>query len=84
MPTVDHYRSTLRDRGFCLRSKHVWLVQIKLSNGQPLSRTFCRLTGDRVRIDGVTLSVDNPLVTTRRKGSLFFGIYEIAERYLAT
>jgi FkbM family methyltransferase len=29
------------------------------------------------------LSVDNPLVTTRHKGSLFFGIYENAERDLA-
>ena len=35
-------------------------------------------------VQGVKLNVDNPLVTTRHKGSMFFGIYENAERELAT
>lgn len=49
------------------------------------NRFFGRLVelrGNRVTIQGVKLYVDNPLVTTRHKGSLFFGIYENAEREL--
>lgn len=40
------------------------------------------LTGNTVRLDDITLSVDNPLVTTRHKSTLYFGIYEVGEREL--
>ncbi|MGY3602742.1 MULTISPECIES: FkbM family methyltransferase [unclassified Bradyrhizobium] len=40
------------------------------------------LTGNHVWIDGVKLSVDNPLVMTRHKSTLFFQIYEIKVRAL--
>src|SRR5664279_318989 len=41
------------------------------------------LSGNKITVQGITLAVDNPLVTTRHKSSLYFGIYEIAERELA-
>ncbi len=37
------------------------------------------LFGNRVKAHGVMISVDNPLVTTRQKSTLFFGIYETPE-----
>lgn len=37
------------------------------------------LTGNRVRMHGLRFDVDNPLVSIRYKGTLFFGRYEIEE-----
>ena len=41
------------------------------------------LSGNKINMQGVTLCVDNPLVSTRHKSSLYFGIYEIGEREFA-
>lgn len=41
------------------------------------------LTGNRIRLHGLTFNVDNPLVSTRHKSTLFFGRYEVDELELA-
>jgi FkbM family methyltransferase len=41
-----------------------------------------RCLGDQVRIDGMRFSLDNPLISCRHKSTVFFGIYEQAERKL--
>ena len=43
---------------------------------------YIELTGNIVYLDGVELTVKNPLVTTRHKSTIYFGIYEVGEREL--
>jgi FkbM family methyltransferase len=38
------------------------------------------LTGNRVRIEGMTFSLDSPLIATPLKSTIFFGLHEVDER----
>ena len=41
------------------------------------------LGGNHVKLHGLDVSVDNPLISTRHKSTLYFGLYETAEIELA-
>jgi hypothetical protein len=43
---------------------------------------FVELSGNKIRLDEITLLVDNPLIKTVDKGPMFFGVYERGERNL--
>jgi FkbM family methyltransferase len=40
---------------------------------------YVELRGNRVRLPGVSIPVDNPLITTPQKSTLYFGLYELNE-----
>jgi len=81
---LAHYRSRIAERGLqkIIRNRlHWYKVWFQMDNWW-VGRLI-ELTGNTIKVDGVTLSVDNPQVLTMHKSSLYFGIYEIAERELA-
>jgi FkbM family methyltransferase len=81
---LTHYRQKIAEKGLggIIAGRWRWYkLAFKMDNWAV--GKFVELSGNRVRIEGVTLSVDNPLVTTRHKGSLYFGIYENFERELS-
>jgi FkbM family methyltransferase len=84
MKSLGHYRQKLRDRGpieiIAGRLRWYWL-EFQLNNWW--IGKIVELSGNTIRIDDVTLSVDNPLITTEHKSALYFGIYEIGERELS-
>jgi FkbM family methyltransferase len=83
MKPFAHYHQKFRERGIgqliAGRFRWYWL-ELRLNNW--LIGRLVELTGNRIRLDGVTLSVDNPLIGTPDKSTLFFGIYEVDEREL--
>jgi FkbM family methyltransferase len=84
MKQVAHYRQKLAQKGLleiiagCLS----WCKQSFQVDNWFIGRLI-ELTGNHVWVDGVKLSVDNPLVMTRHKSTLFFQIYEVKVRALA-
>lgn len=81
--TLAHYRAKLRDRGFIdlLVSRLRWYkLRFQLDNW--MIGRLVELFGNRVTIDGILLDIDNPLISTPQKSTLYFGIYEIGEREL--
>jgi len=85
MQPISHYRQKFRERGLASiiygRMKR-YKQRILMDNW--FVGKFVELTGNRVKLQNVILFVDNPLVTTRHKGLLFFGKYEEAGRELCT
>ena len=83
MRSLAHYKAKLVEKGLSglIRDRYRWYKFAFQMDNWFFGR-LVELLGNRVRIQGVRLYVDNPLVTTRHKGSLFFGIYENAEREL--
>jgi FkbM family methyltransferase len=83
MKSLVHYRAKLRDRGVgeLIAGRLRWYQQSLQIDNWWIGR-YVELTGNRVDLDGVTLSLDNPLVTTRHKSTIYFGIYEVGERQL--
>ena len=84
MNTLAHYRQKLAEKGFSgiIAGRWRWYKQSFQMDNWVIGRLI-ELSGNKISIQGVTLSVDNPLVTTRHKSSMYFGIYEISERKLA-
>lgn len=80
---LSHYRQKLRDRGLVeiIVGRWRWYKQSFQMDNWFVGR-LVELAGNRISIDGVILAVDNPLVTTRHKGNIYFGIYETEERRL--
>jgi FkbM family methyltransferase len=78
------YRSKLRQKGLrvIVRDRLRW-YRLRFEMDNWLVGKAVELTGNRVRMHGLKFSVDNPLVTTRHKSTLFFGRYEIDEVELA-
>ena len=74
------YRSKLRQKGLrvFLRDRLRW-YRLRFEMDNWLVGKAVELAGNRVRMHGLKFSVDNPLVTTRHKSTLFFGRYEIDE-----
>jgi FkbM family methyltransferase len=85
MKSVAHYRRTLKERGIgeILIGRLRWYKQ-RFQMDNLLIGKLVEALGNRIKLDGSTICVDNPLVSTRHKSSMFFGIYEGAERELAT
>jgi FkbM family methyltransferase len=79
-----YYREKLRQKGIreIVAGRLRWYKQcFQMDNW--LVGKYVELTGNMIEIDGIRIAVDNNLVTTRHKSSLYFGIYEIAERELS-
>jgi len=81
---LSHYRQKLTEKGISgiIVGRWRWYKQAFEMDNWVIGKLI-ELSGNKVTVDGITLSVDNPLVTTRHKSSLYFGIYEIPERELA-
>jgi len=79
-----HYRSKLRQKGLkaIVRDRLRW-YRLRFEMDNWLIGRAVELTGNRVRLHGLTFSVDNPLITTPHKSTLFFGHYEVEEIELA-
>lgn len=84
MKTITHYQRKLSERGvgsiIAGRLRWYWL-EFQLNNW--VIGRLVELAGNKIKLDGVTLSVDNPLIGTPDKSTLFFGIYEVGERELS-
>jgi FkbM family methyltransferase len=79
-----HYRTKLRQKGIkaIVRDRLRW-YRLRLEMDNWLVGKAVELTSNTVRMHGLKFSVDNPLVTTRHKSTLFFGRYEVEEVALA-
>ena len=62
-----------------IRRRLGWYVfRFKMDN--PIIGWLIGVTGNRVQLNGITVKVDNPLIQTRHKSTIFFGLYELPER----
>jgi FkbM family methyltransferase len=87
---ISHYMKQLKERGikdiiavrwrFYVDRWRWHVLEFKRDNW--LAGKLVELGGNTVSLQGIQLSVNNPLVTTRHKGTIFFGIYEMHEREL--
>jgi FkbM family methyltransferase len=84
LKSLTHYQRRLADKGVggIIASRWRWYKQSFQMNNWLIGRLI-ELTGNKITVDGVTLCVDNPQIMTMHKSSIYFGIYEIAERDLA-
>jgi FkbM family methyltransferase len=84
MKSFSHYHQKLAEKGIAeiIAGRLRWYKQSFQMNNWVIGKLI-ELSGNKINIQGITLSVDNPLVTTPHKSSLYFGIYEISERRLA-
>jgi len=55
-----------------------WLDRSGL-HGRSVIGRLVEVCGDRVTLEGLTFSVDNPLITAREKGLLYLGLHESRE-----
>jgi FkbM family methyltransferase len=56
-----------------------WYVR-RLKMDNHLIGRWIEFLGNRVKIDGLTFNVDNPLIRREHKSTIYFGIYEEPER----
>jgi FkbM family methyltransferase len=82
--SLTHYRQKLAEKGLSgiIVSRWRWYKQSFQMNNWAIGKLI-ELSGNKITLQGVTLSVANPLITTRHKSSMYFGMYEISERRLA-
>jgi FkbM family methyltransferase len=83
MKPLSHYRQRLAEKGVSgiIASRWRWYKTSFQMDNWVIGRLI-ELTGNKIKLDGIKLYVDNPLVNTRLKSTLYFGIYEIEERAL--
>ena len=77
---LARYRRKLREQGLrqIIMGRLQWYkLRVQMDNW--FVGKLVELFGNRVKVHGVSISVDNPLVTTHHKSTLFFGIYEVPE-----
>lgn len=79
--SLAHYRNRLREKELktLIADRWRWYKTSFQMDNWAIGRAI-ELTGNVVTLDGIKLRLDNPLVSTRHKSSIFFGIYEIGER----
>ena len=84
LKSLSHYRQRLAERGIreIVAGRLRW-YKARLQMDNWLVGRCIELAGNRIHVDGVTLSVDNPLIDTAHKSSIFFGYYEMGERELS-
>ena len=84
MQTLTHYHTKLRDKGISkiIAGRFAW-YKLRFQMDNWFVGRLVEWSGNRINLNGVTLSVENPLVSTRHKGSMYFGIYKSAERELS-
>ena len=76
---LSHYRQRLKQKGVAGVAASQWL---RFRTNNPVVGRAIELAGNKVSVDGMIFSVDCPQLTTGRKSSLAFGIYEMEERAL--
>jgi FkbM family methyltransferase len=81
---LTRYLSKLRQKGLraIIRDRLRW-YRLLFEMDNWLVGKAVEWTGNRVRMHGLRFSVDNPLISTRHKSTLFFGRYEVDEIELA-
>lgn len=82
--SLAYYRQQLHDKGIgqiIMGRLRAYKQSFQMNNW--FIGKLIELTGNEVNLDGVRLNVDNPLVLTKYKSTLYFGIYEVAERELS-
>jgi FkbM family methyltransferase len=82
---LHRWRRRLREKGLLKiitgRLRWYWLA-FRMDNW--FIGRLVELGGNHVKLHGLDVSVDNPLISTRHKSTLYFGIYETAEIELAS
>ncbi len=83
LESVSHYRQRLIEKGISgvVSSRWRWYKKRFQMDNWFVGRLI-ELTGNRIQVDGITLSVDNALIDTTHKSSIYFGFYEMGEREL--
>jgi FkbM family methyltransferase len=82
MSLLTHYVTQLRDRGpSAIFWSRLRSYKKRISDNPKVGR-MVEIFGNKVWLDGMTLSLDNPLIPTAFKGHILFGFYEKAERTL--
>ena len=78
------YRSKLKERGITdiIAGRLRWYKQSFQMDNWLIGRLI-ELSGNKVTLDGIRLSLDNPLIQTRHKSTIYFGIYEEEERAMS-
>jgi hypothetical protein len=84
MQSLAHYRQKISEKGIAeiIAGRWRW-YKIALQMDNWVIGRLVEIAGNTVTIDGIKLSVDNPLVSTRHKSTLYFGIYEVGEHKLS-
>ena len=84
MKSLSHYRAKLHDRGFreIILGRLRWYKRSFAMDNWVVGR-LVELFGNRISLDGITLSLANPLIPTPYKSNIYFGIYENGERELS-
>jgi FkbM family methyltransferase len=79
--SLAHYQNQLREKGpkRIIVDRWRWYKTSFQMDNWAIGRVI-ELTGNTVTLDGIKLRLDNPLVSTRHKSSIYFGMYEIEER----
>ena len=62
--------------------RRLWWYKSRFQVNNPVVGRAVELLGNRVRIDGLTYSVDCPYIGTAHKSTLAFGLHEVEERAL--
>jgi FkbM family methyltransferase len=57
------------------------IIGVKYQNNRTIGKLI-ETIGNRIRLEGMTFSVESPVIETHRKGTLLFGLHEAAERSL--
>lgn len=65
-----------------LKRRAAWYRGLLMVNNRQVGK-LVETFGNKVAMDGLTYSVDCPLISTGHKSTLFFGLHEIEERALA-
>ena len=77
---LARWRRKLRQEGLSSILARRWRwYKNRLMMDNPLVGRLVEACGNRVRLHGLDLSVDNPLITRAQKSTIYFGIYELGE-----
>jgi FkbM family methyltransferase len=85
---ISHYVQRIREDGVrtIVRRRLRWYGGTAFRTARAwrneMAGRFVERTGNRVRIAGLTFSVDSPLIATSQKGEMLFGLCESEERAL--
>lgn len=83
--SVSHYRQRVAEKGIggIISSRYSW-YKGRFQFNNPIVGRIVELFGNRVRIDGMTFSINCPQLSRGHKSTLAFGLYEVEERALIT
>lgn len=85
LKSLGYYRRRVADKGVwdIVSRRYSW-YKSRFQFNNPIVGRIVELFGDRVRVDGMTFSVDCPQLSRGHKSTLAFGLYEVEERLLIT